>query len=309
MVAHLLPIGRTVAPLMRVSSFDEFGDPIPVTVSGYVVAPPEPNFPDLLEGPMAIVPSKATITPFADASSIMFADLQQTDAIAAFFLGIALLLGPDYFLAPTGLVSGRGIRPGYALEAVVGSIIDDDAQWLKDRNEGLQADAPLFVRAPIFVVFLAAGLLLNRLLLVALEDSGFVISMGICSCFGAAIYDVIRQPLPTRAERDLDRTLADEFLVFSSARLSLGRAASACHEREIIAAFRKYYPRYRYADMEQTADGTSVTDRRLASCIRKWNISMGAPAERTSAGYWKGIELQELEAAANAAAEGDAQTP
>lgn len=193
-----------------------------------------------------------------------------------------------------GLVSDRGIRPGYALERVVGALIDGDAQWLRDRNEGLQADAPLLVRAPIFALFLAAGLLLNRLLLVALEDGTFVISIGICSCIGAGLLEVIRQPLPTRAERDLERTLSDEFLLFSAERLSVG---GRCHEREIVRAFRAFYPRYRYADMDRYTDGQSVPDSNIAQCVRRWNVSMGRPGERTSSGYYKGISLLEAPAA------------
>lgn len=236
--SHVRSVGaRTVAPLLR-GDFDEFGDRIQVTIGGNIVTPRAANFPDSLDAQVAT--AKATITPFADFGSVVFAPLQQNDAIAACVLGIALLLGPDFALAPAGLVSDRGIRPGYALEAVVGGLIDGDAQWLKDRNEGLQADAPLIVRAPILFLFIALGLLVDRLLLVALEDVGFVISTGICACLGGGLLEVIRPPLPTRAERDLQLRLGDEFVAFSTERLAVG---GTCHEREIIGAFRKYYPR------------------------------------------------------------------
>jgi hypothetical protein len=319
-VAHARNLGaRTGLPMLR-GSYDEFGDPIQVTIGGNVVEPRSSLFPELLDTPGLSAP--ATITPYADVGSIMyrstdsnptthlthnppvlsslpwsrFAPLQQSDAIAACFLGIALLLGPDFILAPAGLVSDRGIRHGYALESVVGSVLDADAQWLRDRNEGLQADAPILVRAPILVLFLTLGLLVDRLLIVALEDSGFVISSGICSCIGAGLLEVIREPLPTRAERDLQRRLSDEFFVFSSEKLTSG---GTCHEREIIRSFRSFYPRYRYEDMERSADGVSVADKDIVGCIRKWNMQMGRPAERTSAGYWKGISIasRELERA------------
>lgn len=265
---------------------DVFGDPIEIVVGGNVLKTPDTRFPDLLEGPSSY--TKATITPFADAGSIVFAPLQDSDIIATLFIGVALMLGPDYFLAPAGLVSAKGIRPGYALEAVVGSFIDSDAQWLKDRNEGLKADAPLSVRGPILALFLAAGLLVNRLLLVALEDQVFVISLGIISCIGGGFLEIIRPQPPTRAERDLERALADEFLIFSTSKLSVG---GRCHESDIVRAFRQYYPRYRYADMERYEDGASLSDADLKACVRKWNIAMGQPAERTSSGYWKGISV------------------
>ena len=43
--------------------------------------------------------------------------------------------------------------------------------------------------------------------------------------------------------------------------------------------------------MERSTDGMSVPDREIVDCIRKWNVRMGRPAERTSSGYWKGISM------------------
>ena len=146
--------------MMGINTFDEFGDRIEVTVGGNIVAAPPTNFPQLLEVPTET--TRATITPFADFTQVLFAPTELNDLIAAFFLGIALLLGPDFLLAPAGLVSDRGIRPGYALESVVGALLDPTGQWLKDRREGLAADAPLTVRAPILCLFVALGLLVDR---------------------------------------------------------------------------------------------------------------------------------------------------
>ena len=223
------------------------------------------------------------------------------------------MLGPDFFLAPAGLVSDEGIRPGYALEAVVGELVTPDAQWLKDRNEKLAADAPLQVRALVLLPFLAAGLLVNRLLLVALEDPSFVISLGIISSLGGAAFNLIRPPLPTRQERDLQVKssrdlhlsplistgsqlistdlqvkLRDEFLIFSSDRIAVG---GRCHERDVVAAFRAFYPRYRNRDMGRYADGVSVADDDIADRLREWNAQMGRPGVRTSTGFWKGISV------------------
>lgn len=285
--------GRSCSVRMVDKQFDVFGDPIDVTVGGIVVEPKPSIFPPTLEGPATSAP--ATITPFAEMNAVFFAPLEQGDLIAAVFLGFALLLGPDFLLAPAGLVSDKGIRPGYALESVVGRLIDPDAQWLRDRNEELAATAPLLVRVPIGVLFVLAGLLTNRLLLIALEDSGFVISTAICACIGSGLLEIIREPLPTREERDLQASLSYEFLDFSNERMQMG---GRCHESDIVRAFRSYYPRYRKRDMTRSADGVSLADDTIADLARAWNVRMGRPAERTSSGFYKGVSLKEIRAAA-----------
>ena len=72
-------------------------------------------------------------------------------------VGIALQLGPDFLLAPAGLVSDKGgLRPGRVLEEVLGTALTPDAQWLRDRREKLAASAPLAIRAPVFAIFAAS---------------------------------------------------------------------------------------------------------------------------------------------------------
>ena len=283
MVADAVRLHRRLGrPQMRM--VDVF-DVVP-SVGGNAVVPRPTTFTPTLEMPSSYKP--ATITPYIDPSQIFLTPLELPDVVAAVFLGIALLIGPDFILAPAGLVSDKGIRPGYSLEAVVGGLVDSEAQWLKDRREGLKADAPLFVRAPILVLFIAAGVLLNRLLILALEDSTFVISVGICSCIGGGLLELIREPLPTREERDLKRKLEDEFVVFSGQRLTIG---GRCHERDIVKAFRSFYPRYRFRDMSRATDGVSVGDEDIGRLVRRWNQGMNGPGERTSTGFWKGISL------------------
>lgn len=277
---------RAISPRMGIGGFDEFGDPLEVVVGGNVVAPRATDYPSTLELPAYV--AKATITPFAEWTSIIFAPLEGDDIPATFFVGVALLLGPDFVLAPAGLVSDEGIRPGFALEAVVGEVIDADAQWLKDRKENLACDAPLKVKAPIFALFLAAGLLVSRFLLLALEDPSFVTSTGIISCIGGGFLELLREQLPTREERDLENVLTDEFMIFSADALVVG---GRCHEREIVAAFRKRHPRYRKRDMSRTVDGVSVDDDQIGDLVGKWNMRMGRPGDRTKTGYWKGISL------------------
>lgn len=258
------------------------------TIGGNVVEAPSTAFPSTLDQPLEA--KRAVITPFPDTAATVFAPLEDIDLAAALTVGLALQLGPDFLLAPAGLVSDKGIRPGYALEAVIGSVLTPDAQWLRDRRENLAASAPLVVRAPIFALFVAAGLLTSRLLVVALEDQSFVVSVGICACIGAGFLEVIREPLPTREERDTEARLLDEFFVFAVDELAVG---GRCHEREIVRAFRSYYPRYRNRDMGRSADGESLDDTTIRDLVRTWNAQIGRPGERTSSGYWKGISLAE----------------
>ena len=192
---------RATPPCMEF--VDLFPDPIIPSVGGKAVVAPPSTFPTMLESPEAS--KAASITPFPDFFDVIFAPTEMVDVFGALFLGIALQLGPDFLLAPAGLVSDEGIRPGYALESVVGERLDPNAQWLKDRREKLAADSPLTVKAIITPLFIAAGLLLDRLLIFAIEDPSFVVSVGICSCIGGGLLEVIREPLPTRAERDLTR--------------------------------------------------------------------------------------------------------
>ena len=78
-----------------------------------------------------------------------------------------------------GVRAGRRIRVFLSDRERFPTSIDGDAQWLRDRRERLAADAPLKVRLPIWLLFVAAGLLVERLLLVAFEDSSFVTSISI----------------------------------------------------------------------------------------------------------------------------------
>mmetsp|Transcript_22632 Transcript_22632/g.37390 ORF Transcript_22632/g.37390 Transcript_22632/m.37390 type:complete len:295 (+) Transcript_22632:67-951(+) len=260
--------------------------PDPQVIGGNAVVAPAQTFPLSLDQPATF--KAATVTPFPISSDIMFAPTGPSDFAAAFLLGIALFFGPDFILAPAGLVSDKGIRPGYAAQRIVGEFLTPEEQWLKDRREGLAAKAPIIVTLPVFTLCVAVGLLLNRLLLVALEDAQFVISAALCSCIGCGFLELIRQPLPTREERDLGEKLRTEFLIFSTEKLAAG---GNCHERDIVRAFRAFYPRYRRADMSRTADGVSLPDDQIGDMLRSWNNKMGRPGVRTSTGYWKGISV------------------
>jgi len=278
---------RTFPPRMEFVK-DLFAEPELPSVGGKVVLAVPKVFPSSLEQPASGGLKAATVTPWPDITATIMAPLDEGDLVRTLFVGVALALGPDFLLAPAGLVSDKGIRPGYALETVIGGLLTPDDQWFKDRREGLQASTPLQIRALMLLPFLAAGLLTNRLLLVALEDPSFVLSLGFIGCIGGGLLEVIREPLPTREERDRAARLSEEFLLFSGDGLAVG---GRCHERDIVAAFRKFYPKYRFADMRRAADGESIPDDAIADKIREWNAQMGRPGVRTSSGYWKGISV------------------
>ena len=65
-----------------------------------------------------------------------------------------------------------------------------------------------------------------------------------------------------------------------------------------LASYRAFYPRYRRADMGRTADGVNLADADIASLAQRWNRAMGGPGERTKAGYWKGVSVDDVGAGA-----------
>lgn len=277
------------------------------SINGYSIAPRASQFPATLEAPTDYKVAK--MAPLPDVSQVFFAPLEGSDLVAAFFVGIALMLGPDFLLAPAGLVSDDGIRPGYSLEPVIGELVTPDDQWLKDRKENLAAEAPLKVRLLVVLPFLFAGLLVERLLVLAVEDQFFVTSVGFIGVFGGLFLDYLRPKLLTRAEQER----VEEFVVFSNERLQLGGLSP---EEDIIKAFREFYPRYRFPDMSSTIDGVSVSDAEIVDVIKQWNKQNGSPCKRVQSSYaggrrtagatkakgsWKGISLVPMNEQAPAA--------
>mmetsp|Transcript_69268 Transcript_69268/g.130613 ORF Transcript_69268/g.130613 Transcript_69268/m.130613 type:complete len:413 (-) Transcript_69268:53-1291(-) len=282
---------RCCCPCMESWSLQERfpGEEGPSIVNGYEVVPRASAFPDSLEAPSTYETIKRL--PLPSILSTIYAPLNGEDLLSALFVGIALMFGPDAFLAWAGIASG--LRPRLELEAVVGELVTPDDQWLKDRKEGLKAEVPLQVQAIVLLPFLAAGVLVSRLLLVAVEDQTFVTSLGIIGCISGAAFDVIRDPLPTREERDRQAKLLVEFIDFANERLQLG---GQCKENDIVEVFRRFYPRYRWSDMGSTTDGVSLTDREIQRLLRRWNKEMGYPGFRkgAQAGYWDGISLKPI---------------
>jgi hypothetical protein len=264
-------------------------DPQLPKVGGYKYTTPVNAFPVDMQAPESV--EAMARTPLPDFTDSFFAPFEGADLLAGVLLGIGLMLGPDFLLAPSGLVSNEGIRPGFNFESVIGNIVTPDEQWLKDRKEKLASEVPLKVRALVILPFLLAGLLADRLITVALDgDQTFALSFGIISVFLGSGIEIARDPLPTRAERDLNAKLRLQFSKFADKRLRT-RPSGRSEDALIVEAFRELYKEYRYEDMRRTVDGTSVANRQIAELIEEWNQQMGRPGKRSTYGFWKGIEL------------------
>lgn len=277
--------------------------PEPPAVAGRIYVTPARVFPTALE-PQGQLADSAAVSVRDQAAAavaspagvnvaeVLLAPLGPTDLVCAALLGTAIYLGPDFVFAPAGFAAN--IRPGHTLESVVGAALQPDAQWLADRRETLASNAPSLVVAPIWAGCALLGLLAQRLLVVALEDSGFVLSVGVCACIGAALLETIREPLPTRAERDLAAVRQEEFLWFAAKRVAVGHEARQigfCHETDVVRTYRTFYSKYRFADMSRASDGVSLADGTIKDLAREWNAAAGRPGDRSSAGYWKGLAV------------------
>lgn len=113
-----------------------------------------------------------------------------------------------------------------------------------------------------------------------------MLSLGICGCFGGGLYELIRPKLLTREESRARDALQEEFTKFAAIRLKPTRAG-ACHETEVIKAFRLYYGKYRRSPEPDEQGG--ITDAEILSLLRRWARYISI--ERSPAGYWKGVMI------------------
>jgi len=221
-----------------------------------------------------------------DALTVIFSQLVLTDFAATLFITFALWLGPDFILASLGLALDA--RIGYFAESAVGRLLGQGGSWLDDRDAKLASKPPLAVSAVTLALFAFAGLVLERLLLVAFEDSSFVLATGLTLCIGSGLYELIRPPLLTREEFEFQEAQQAEFAVFAATRLR-ATASKNTHEREVLKAFRRSNSRFRTA--EQVADTSAL------ELVRQWmrtqQMSRGVYMERSAAGFLKGVELLE----------------
>ena len=288
LVPNSRELARSAQPRMTsVQVIDLFPDP--PTVGGRSYARPSSVFPRDLAAPEATQKvQRAVVTPRPEFTDVVFQPLGGTDGAAIVFLSLALFLGPDFMLAPLGIASEA--RLGFLAEGKLGRFLGIGGDWLEDREARLSSDAPLAVTVATLSLFLLIGLVSERLLIFSLEDSSFVLSLGICGCLGGGLYELIRPKLLTREEFRAREFLQSEFTDFAAARLMPTRTG-ACHETEVIKAFRLFYGKYRRAPQADEEGG--ISDSEILSLMRNWARFIAA--ERSPAGYWKGVMIASAE--------------
>jgi len=169
----------------------------------------------------------------------------------------------------------------------------EEENWLKDRNDGLFAPLPAEFLFILSFVFASLGVVTEYLLLQLAEgDSAVCLQLAGVSLIGGATLELGRiasgEKRDTREEADRANQLRDEFAEFANRRLLEG---GNCHRRDIVAAFRRYFAKYRQSDT--TSDGsTSLTDLEIEQLIRSWNqVENRGRAEMTSGGFYYGIQI------------------
>ena len=150
------------------------------------------------------------------------------------------------------------------------------------------------IRLPFLLVlggvFAILGVLTQFLLLQLAEgDSDVCLQLAGVSLIGGATLELGRiasgEKQVTRDEMDRSMQLRHEFAEFANRRLVPG---GNCHRRDIVAAFRRYFAKYRQADSEEYP----LTDLEIEQLLRTWNQQEnGGRAEMTSGGFYYGIQI------------------
>jgi hypothetical protein len=199
-------------------------------------------------------------------------------------------LGPSLaWGAALWLLSGSRSNP---LATPLANLLYDpkDERWLKDRNDGLFAAPPAEFLFILSFVFACLGVVTQYLLLQLAEgDSDVCLQLAGVSLIGGATLELGRiasgEKKETREEADRSNQLRHEFAEFAERRLVEG---GNCHRRDIVAAFRRYFAKYRQAD----SDTYPLTDLEIEQLLRSWNQSENrGRAEMTSGGFYYGIQI------------------
>ena len=168
----------------------------------------------------------------------------------------------------------------------------EDGSWVRDRNEGLFAPLPLAFTLIMGVVFLTLGFITDRgLLFLAEGQSTVVLQLAGVSLIGGAALELGRiasgEKMLTRDDLDRQIMLADEFKEFATKRLIVGEGG-AVHRSEVIRAFRRYFSKYRVENEQYP-----LTDLEIERLLRTWNKREGNEEGLTSAGFLKGVKINE----------------
>mmetsp|Transcript_15697 Transcript_15697/g.33170 ORF Transcript_15697/g.33170 Transcript_15697/m.33170 type:complete len:478 (+) Transcript_15697:245-1678(+) len=165
---------------------------------------------------------------------------------------------------------------------------EKEETWLADRNEGYFGELPLSFAAILSAVFVFLGVVLDRAVyFLADGDAEVSLQLAGVSVIGGAVWEVGRlaakEKAPTREEWERDVLLYSEFDEFAAKRLLVGRGS--CHRSDVIAAFRRYNPKYRDSESERYP----LADIEIERILRKWNRERGSGNEMSSAGFFAGI--------------------
>ncbi len=187
------------------------------------------------------------------------------------------------------LLSGSRSNP---LATPLANLLYDEKEeeWLQDRNNGLFAAPPLAFLLVLGGLFVSLGVVAQFLLLQLAEgDSDVCLQLAGVSLIGGATLELGRiasgEKRATRDEMDRSTQLREEFAEFANKRVTRG---GNCHRRDIVAAFRRYFAKYRQADSEEFP----LTDLEIEQLLRSWNqIENGGRAEMTSSGFYYGIQI------------------
>jgi len=187
------------------------------------------------------------------------------------------------------LVTGSRSNP--VVTPVANLLYDEkEEQWLQDRNAGYFGDLPLSLMIILSALFICLGVLLDRAVYFLTEgDAAVSLQLAGVSVIGGAVWEVGRlaakEKAPTRVEYEREVLLYQEFDEFASKRLIVGKGS--CHRSDVIAAFRRYNPKYRVADSEKYP----LADIEIERILRQWNRQFGSRSEMSSAGFFMGITV------------------
>ena len=187
------------------------------------------------------------------------------------------------------LLSGSRSNP--LVTTLANLVYDEETEpWLKDRNNGLFASPPVPFLIFLGILFVAIGFWTEFVLLQVTEgDSAISLQLAGVSLIWGGFYEIGRiasnEKRLNRDEYERDVQLQDEFKAFAEERLL---TSGNCHRSDVVAAFRRFNPKYRQADNEDYP----LTDLEIERLLRWWNGTYNqGRAEMTSAGFYYGLQI------------------
>jgi hypothetical protein len=166
---------------------------------------------------------------------------------------------------------------------------DEEQDWLQDRNDGLFGDLPLPLLLLLALLFGSFGAVTDTLLVnfVLEGDRNASLQLAGVSLITAATFELGRiasgEKAPTRPQAERDDLLTAEFAAFADARLIMG---GNCHRSDVVAAFRRYYSKYRAMDSEEYP----LSNLEIEGLLKVWTARLPR-VERSSAGFYYGVQI------------------